>query len=195
MLRAYYSKNTGKLMWENPNANTRGEFNHSKLLKNVGINRNGKPVYTFKYKLATGRWVDIDMWRVFDASERKKKPVPTPSPYPLTFPKKAIVSKLNSGLARAFKNRNRTNAAVATLEVLKSPNLMRNLTINNIITILTAPHPTWPPNKLSNLRNILVNKLVRHGSSNNILNASMEVTFTNSQNAKLTNALKIRGFI
>jgi hypothetical protein len=197
MLRAYYSKNNGKLMWENTAANTTGLLNRRRLVKDVGINRNGKPVYNYKYIFPTGRIVDINMWRVFVAPERKKKPVPTPSPYPLTFPKKAVPSKnakLNGGLARALRNPNSTNAIAATLKVLSSPNLMRNLNINNIIKILSVPHPAYPPNKLSNLRNILVNKLLRHGSANNIHNASMEVNFTNSQNAKLTNALMRRGF-
>jgi len=194
-LRAYYNKNGG-LAWNNPTSGNSGVLNKRRLGKYMNINIHGNPVIAgYYYRLASGRTLPINMWRIFEAPRRKKKPVPTSSP--ITFAKSAIATRnarMNGGLARALRNPNSINAVAATLKVLESPSLMKNLTINNIIKILSSPNATYPANKLSNLRNILVNKLIQNGTSNNIYNASMEVNFTNSQNAKLTRALHARGF-
>jgi hypothetical protein len=190
MLRAYYSKNNGKLMWENPNANSRGILDKARLIRYMDV-RNGQPVYLYSYILPTGRTVNINMWRVFSAPERKRKPKPVSSG--ITFAKSAPrAASINGGLARALRDPNGANAVTATMKVLNSNNLMRNLNVNNIIKILTLSGGMYPANKLNRLRSILVNKLVKNGSANNIHNASMEVNFTNSQNAALTRALLSR---
>jgi hypothetical protein len=192
MLRAYYSKNNGKLMWENPNANSRGILDRARLIRYTDV-RNGQPVYLYSYILPTGRTVNINMWRVITAPERKRKPKPVSSV--ITFAKSAPrAASINGGLARALRDPNGANAVTATMKVLNSNTLMRNLNINNIIKILTLSGGMYPANKLNILRSILVNKLVNNGTSNNIYNASMEVNFTNSQNARLSNALHARGF-
>jgi hypothetical protein len=190
MLRAYYSKNNGKLMWENPNANSRGILDKARLIRYMDV-RNGQPVYLYSYILPTGRTVNINMWRVFSAPERKRKPKPVSSG--ITFAKSAPrAASINGGLARALRDPNGANAVTATMKVLNSNNLMRNLNVNNIIKILTLSGGMYPANKLNRLRSILVNKLVKNGSANNIHNASMDVNFTNSQNAALTRALLSR---
>lgn len=191
MLRAYISKNTGNLMWEDPVANTRGVINRRRLIKGVSVNRQGQPAYYYQYIYSTGRVVNINMWRVFEAPRRKKKLTPTNTPMNLRKVN-AVLKKPNSALSRAFRNNNGSNKMKAIFAVLNSNNLMQDLTINNLIKILTLPPGTIPANKATKLKTILVGKLVNNGNINNIQNASYEINFTNSQNARLANAYQLR---
>ena len=192
MLRAYYSKNTGNLMWEDPAANTRGKILQKSLIKSPIMNGQGKVISVqFYYKFASGRVEPINMWRVFEAPRRKKKPTPTNST--LRFNKVSpVAKKANSTLSRAFRNGNNTNTLKSIMAVINSPNLMNDLTINNLIKILSQYKEQIPANKANYLRTVLVNKLENNGSANNIQNAIYEINFTNSQNARLANAFQIR---
>ena len=62
MLRAYYSKNTGNLMWEDTAANTRGKILQKSLIKSPIMNSQGKVISVeFYYKFSSGRVEPINM--------------------------------------------------------------------------------------------------------------------------------------